>query len=547
MQRSIGRYQVLEEIASGGQGTVYRAWDTSSGRVVALKVLHPHLSSDAGVLERFRREAQLAAAVSHPNITQIFEVGQDGNLHFIAMEFLPLSIHNLMESQGRLPVERAADICHQAALALQAASSRGIIHRDIKPQNLLLSPDGSVKVTDFGIARATALSTMTRTGALMGTPHYMSPEQSQGQRVDVRSDIYSLGIVLYQMLSGQLPFEADTPFEVMRQHIEQRPTPVRRLRSQVPASLDRIVQRCLEKSPERRYPTPRDLALALREVAPGIGYARGPQQQPAQRPAQPPAQRPAPPRSPQPRPVRPGTTWMESWASAWQRVHRSRWARMVTVLSVVAALVAISVNLGLMDRIGNSLDPTSEPQAAVPPAIPAQPAPTAVPASLQPLAQVSDDFEGSLNRDQWALLGSAEHDPSGVIVLTPAEPGQVGTLIHRGRVRVERFEAVFKFEIGGGTGADGIQFVIRRFPPNTETIHDNEFEIDFDTFENDDDPSDNNVGFIDPGEGKIIASSLGPAYPLRNSGVFEATVAFDNGYVEVYLNNPTIGLRPVLI
>ena len=172
--QSIDKYQILEEIASGGQGTVFRAWDTRSGQVVALKVLHPHLASDSAILDRFHREAQLAAAVSHPNITAIYEVGQDGNSHFIAMEFLPDSIHNLIVSTGRLPVDRAVDICHQSAEALEAAHQGGIIHRDIKPQNLLVAPDGTVKVTDFGIARATALSTMTRTGALM------SPEQAQG-------------------------------------------------------------------------------------------------------------------------------------------------------------------------------------------------------------------------------------------------------------------------------------------------------------------------------------------------------------------------------
>lgn len=153
MQQTIGRYQVLEEVASGGQGTVYRAWDTSTGNVVALEVLHPHLSRDPAILERFHREAQLAAAVTHPNITRIFEVGQAGDQHFISMEYLPVSISSLIEAQGSLPIERAAEICLQAALALQAASERGIIHRDIKPQNLLLGQDGTVKVTDFGIAR----------------------------------------------------------------------------------------------------------------------------------------------------------------------------------------------------------------------------------------------------------------------------------------------------------------------------------------------------------------------------------------------------------
>ena len=348
-QQTIGRYQVLEEIASGGQGTVYRAWDTGSGRVVALKVLHPHLASDLGVLERFRREAQLAAAVVHPNITTIYEVGQHGNNHFIAMEYLPDSIHNLIVSTGRLPIDRAVDICRQAAVGLEAASRRGIIHRDIKPQNLLLAPDGTVKVTDFGIARATALSTMTRTGALMGTPHYMSPEQAQGQRVDIRSDIYSLGIVLYQMLTGQLPFEANTPYEVIRQQVEQRPGPVRRLRSDIPGAVERIVNRCLEKNPERRYQSPGDLARALGEAVPGTGRERIRQQQRA--PAAPgsPPRQPAQPAQRRAERARPNTTWMQSWARAWQKTHRSRWAWMLPVIPVLIALVVAAVRLDVVD------------------------------------------------------------------------------------------------------------------------------------------------------------------------------------------------------
>ena len=348
-QQTIGRYQVLEEIASGGQGTVYRAWDTGSGRVVALKVLHPHLASDLGVLERFRREAQLAAAVVHPNITTIYEVGQHGNRHFIAMEYLPDSIHNLIVSTGRLPIDRAVDICRQATVGLEAASRRGIIHRDIKPQNLLLAPDGTVKVTDFGIARATALSTMTRTGALMGTPHYMSPEQAQGQRVDIRSDIYSLGIVLYQMLTGQLPFEANTPYEVIRQQVEQRPGPVRRLRSNIPGAVERVVNRCLEKNPERRYQSPGDLARALGEAVPGTGRERIRQQQRA--PAAPgsPPRQPAQPAQRRAERARPNTTWMQSWARAWQKTHRSRWAWMLPVIPILIALVVAAVRLDVVD------------------------------------------------------------------------------------------------------------------------------------------------------------------------------------------------------
>ena len=364
-QRRIGKYQVLEQVTSGGQGTVYRVWDTDSGRIVALKVLHPHLAADPGVLERFHREAQLAAAVRHPNITPIYEVGQDGENHFIAMEYLPDSLHRLIQAQGRLPVKRAADICYQAALALQAASRRGIVHRDIKPQNLLLAHDGSIKVTDFGIARAAALSTMTRTGALMGTPHYMSPEQAQGQRVDVRSDIYSLGIVLYQMLTGQLPFESDTPFEVMRRHIEETPVPVRQVTREIPISLERVVQRCLDKRPERRYETPEALARALRTAVPGIGQGRPtPQQTPPASARAPRSPTPSPPRREPP--ARPGNTWMESWARAWGRSRRNRWTPAGTLLVLAVAVVAVvAVAMGVFDRTDGSAaapPPRSSPE-----------------------------------------------------------------------------------------------------------------------------------------------------------------------------------------
>ena len=211
MQQRIGKYQILEEIAAGGQAVVYRAWDVGTGQVVALKVMHTHLARDVSYVEQFQREARLAASITHPNVIRIFDVGQDGTNHFMALEFLPLSLHDLIQAQGQMPIERTADIARQVALGLEAAHQRGIVHRDIKPQNILISPEGTAKVTDFGIGRATDLSTMTRTGAVMGTPHYMSPEQARGQRVDIRSDIYSTGVAFYQMLTGVVPFDADTP------------------------------------------------------------------------------------------------------------------------------------------------------------------------------------------------------------------------------------------------------------------------------------------------------------------------------------------------
>ena len=263
MEQRIGRYQILDEIASGGQGSVFRAWDTETGQTLALKLLHPHMASDTEYLERFRREARLAASIEHPNVIRVFEVGQDGDHHFISMEYLPNGVQNLIEAQGALPIDRAVDICLQSALALQSAHDHGIVHRDIKPQNILLASDGTAKVSDFGIARAEALTTMTATGALMGTPHYMSPEQARGQRADIRSDIYSLGVVLHQMLTGQVPFDADTPLAVLEMHREATPPKVRETRSEVPRTIESIVGRCLEKDPSERYQTPQELAQAL--------------------------------------------------------------------------------------------------------------------------------------------------------------------------------------------------------------------------------------------------------------------------------------------
>ena len=267
MEQQIGRYQLLEEIASGGQGAVYRAFDPETGQIVALKVLHAHLGDDVH-LERFHREARMAASINHPNVIRVSDVGQDGDSDFIAMELLPDSLARVIESGGALPVDRAVDFASQIADGLAAAHALGIVHRDIKPQNVLIGPDGNVKVSDFGIARATAFSTMTVTGAMMGTPHYMSPEQARGHREDIRSDLYSLGVLLYQMLTGEVPFDAETPLEVLEMHRETTPPKVRQERSEVPRPLEAVVARCLEKDPGRRYQAPEELAHALKEAVP---------------------------------------------------------------------------------------------------------------------------------------------------------------------------------------------------------------------------------------------------------------------------------------
>jgi tRNA A-37 threonylcarbamoyl transferase component Bud32 len=258
----IGRYEILEEIAAGGFATVYRARDTELGRVVALKVLHPHMARDPQYVERFLREARMAASISHSNVVTIHEVGREGNSHFIAMEYLPSSLEDRLR-RGRMPVPEALGIARQVALALQAAHQQGVVHRDLKPQNIMFTQDGTIRVTDFGIARAAELSTMTASGMVLGTPSYMSPEQAQGQRVDARSDIYPLGCVLYQMLTGTLPFQSSTTWEVIRQHIEAAPRQLRQLRADVPAAVEQLASRCLEKDPNRRYQTAGELAAAI--------------------------------------------------------------------------------------------------------------------------------------------------------------------------------------------------------------------------------------------------------------------------------------------
>jgi len=270
-QERIGRYSILEEIASGAQGTVYRAHDPDVDRTVALKVLHPEMARDPQYVERFRREARIAASIDHPNVCRIYEVGEVDGRHFIAMEFLPASLsENLRhaeDEQGGLPVEIAATFAAQIAEGVAAAHASGIVHRDIKPQNILFSTDGTAKVTDFGIARAESLTTMTATGLMMGTPHYMAPELVHGERADEQSDTYALGCVLYQMLAGEVPFSGTTPMVVLNRHVNEQPQPIRDIRRDVPRALAGVVGRAMEKDPARRFGSAAEMAVAIRKAA----------------------------------------------------------------------------------------------------------------------------------------------------------------------------------------------------------------------------------------------------------------------------------------
>jgi serine/threonine-protein kinase len=256
---------------------VYLAHDDVLDRDVALKILNNGYSGDDEFIERFRREAQNAAALTHPNIVSIYDRGQteeDQETYYIAMEYLPGgSLKDRINSRGALPARTAAEVALQIAEALKAAHERDVVHRDIKPHNILVTETGDLKVTDFGIARAATSSTMTRTGSIMGTAHYISPEQAMGEPAGPQSDLYSLGIVLYEMLTGELPFDAETPIGIAMKHVNSPPTPPSQVDSSIPEGLDAITYRLMSKNPEERYPDEYELIDDLESVV--QGYSPG--------------------------------------------------------------------------------------------------------------------------------------------------------------------------------------------------------------------------------------------------------------------------------
>jgi serine/threonine-protein kinase len=269
-----GRYELHRRLARGGMADVFLARDQLLDRAVAVKVLFAEFAADPTFVERFRREAQAAANLSHPNIVGVYDWGREGSTYYIVMEFVEgRSLADLLRSEGRLHPDRAARITYEVAGALAFAHRNELVHRDIKPGNVLISPQNQVKVADFGIATAIAAGVntdLTKAGTVMGTATYFSPEQAQGQRVDARSDLYSLGVVLYEMLTGEAPFTGDSPVAIAYKHVQEAPTPPSQSGATVPRPLEAITMRLLFKDPERRYPSADALRADLRRYRDGV-------------------------------------------------------------------------------------------------------------------------------------------------------------------------------------------------------------------------------------------------------------------------------------
>jgi len=262
--KTLGNYQIVEELGRGGMAVVYKAYQPSLNRYVALKVLPPHFTFDTTFVQRFLHEARTAGGLNHPSIITIHDVGEADGTYYIAMRFVEGgTLQQLIKREGALSPVRSAHIVQQLASALDYAHRKSLVHRDVKPSNIMLGDEDDVTLADFGIARAAEGTRLTQTGLVVGTPEYMSPEQARGEEVDYRTDIYSLGVVTYEMLAGRVPFAGTTPHAVLHKHVYETPPPLRAMARGIPRAVEKAISRALAKNPKRRYQSAGEMAEAL--------------------------------------------------------------------------------------------------------------------------------------------------------------------------------------------------------------------------------------------------------------------------------------------
>ncbi|MCS6889626.1 Stk1 family PASTA domain-containing Ser/Thr kinase [Chloroflexus sp.] len=429
-----GRYQVERLLGDGGMARVYLGRDLRLNRPVAIKIPHSHLMTDPDFLARFRHEAHAAAMVSHPNLVDVYDVGQDGDLHYIVMEYVAGStLKQLINREAPFAIPRAVRIGEQIARGLHAAHRAGLIHRDIKPQNIIVTDDGQARITDFGVAKSHLSTAMTETGITLGTVDYIAPEQAQGRPATPQSDIYALGVVLYEMLTGRLPFTGDTPVAVAMKHISEPPPPPRRYNPQIPSALEAIILRALAKDPAQRQRSALELAEELRSyeqlvtqatvVNPGIEPLAQVRPAPSPRPAQVTASRPAAIPSP-----RPATTRVPRQEGVGCGVFL---VGMLTLAGVLAVVFVVSSGM-LNNLFSNpSRPPTTQPANGQSQSTEVTPSPTVVATTIVPELVGRSDGEARqlLQQNQLIPVPSSEHNrnvPQG-IVMTQAIPA--GTVV----------------------------------------------------------------------------------------------------------------------
>jgi serine/threonine-protein kinase len=401
-----GRYQLGSLLGAGGMASVYLATDRVLQRQVAVKVLSPPDAQDPAVVERFRREARTAARLSHPNVVTVFDSGSDGQLHYLVMEYVAgESLAELLARQGRLAPRRAAELAMQVCAALAAAHAQGLVHRDVKPANVLLDGDGRVQVTDFGIAKAAAADTLTGSGMVLGTAAYLSPEQARGEPVDARSDLYGLGCVLYELLCGSPPFGsgADGPqVAVAARHVREPPEPPSARNPQVDPGLDAVVLTALAKQPDQRYQSATELQAALGRVLAGGAAAEPTALQGAGAPTQP---LPGLPGEPGVVP----TEMVAAVRAAAQRPGWRRWALLVAgmVLGLGLVVAVLWPDGGDAPAGQEQAGPTTTPAATSPPST-TGPLPTATSASQPGVAAALANLTQVLTAARQQ--GTADHE-----------------------------------------------------------------------------------------------------------------------------------------